>query len=421
MFEVPKDLFVVVSGPSGVGKSTLLQGLLAADLSDIHAKIIMPKLVTTRDPRVSDSANETLCISNQAFQDAVADGKFISTYQVHGHQYGFLASDVLRERNPYDRDPVVYIQTSPTNAGVSLREKLSTTHDVKIFRLMASPEAIHQRLIGRQDQLPASELQLRQQSAFKATPEGIDYQINAEQSPSAILETVVRQIKDLLVPKVPNTELQLTQQELEVLQTVADVCKSDGTNLCIYAGMAAHIYGSTRTPTDLDLLIDKSDLEPLRKKLPFDGMVVTEKAISIGRLDIRKCPMRIGDREKGQLWQFDNAARKKQIVVNLGGVLMNVMAPEDVVLAKSCLQRGADVGKFDLYDVQNIITNFGAGLDKDYIAQKARQANVLEMSSACLARFGFHVVDREEMTASCSRSDTAPAALPKLKPRALDA
>jgi ribose 1,5-bisphosphokinase len=73
---------VLVVGPSGAGKDTLL-GLAQAACAD-DGNIVFPRRVVTREASSSED-NEQM--SADAFQQALAQGKFAMNWEAHGHCY----------------------------------------------------------------------------------------------------------------------------------------------------------------------------------------------------------------------------------------------------------------------------------------------------------------------------------------------
>jgi guanylate kinase len=81
--EVPRGLLLVISSPSGAGKTTLARRL-AADL-----KLRFSVSVTTRSPRPGEVEGRDYCfVSNARFDEMVAAGAFAEWAVVHGNRYG---------------------------------------------------------------------------------------------------------------------------------------------------------------------------------------------------------------------------------------------------------------------------------------------------------------------------------------------
>lgn len=75
---------IVISGPSGVGKGTLIKELLNRD-SDLALSISM----TTRAPRPGETdGQDYYFVKDERFEDAVANGEMIEWAKVYEHSYG---------------------------------------------------------------------------------------------------------------------------------------------------------------------------------------------------------------------------------------------------------------------------------------------------------------------------------------------
>ena len=75
---------IVISGPSGVGKSVLCEGLLAGDPS-----LTRSVSATTRPPRGEEVDGVDYSFWTEAqFDEGVREGRFLEWAEVHGHRYG---------------------------------------------------------------------------------------------------------------------------------------------------------------------------------------------------------------------------------------------------------------------------------------------------------------------------------------------
>jgi guanylate kinase len=89
---------LVISGPAGVGKTTLCDRLLL-DFNPILSRVIT---VTTRKPRKDEvDGKDYIFISNAEFDELKRDNSFLEYAKVHDNQYGSLRDSVhkLFEKN----------------------------------------------------------------------------------------------------------------------------------------------------------------------------------------------------------------------------------------------------------------------------------------------------------------------------------
>jgi guanylate kinase len=90
---VSREPVVVVTGPSGAGKGTLIKDLLRR-----VAQLEVAVSATTRPQRPGEQdGREYWFLTEQAFLDGIAAGKFLEEVEyVSGHRYGTLRSEMAR-------------------------------------------------------------------------------------------------------------------------------------------------------------------------------------------------------------------------------------------------------------------------------------------------------------------------------------
>lgn len=85
-----KGMLLVVSGPAGAGKGTLVKRLLAEDDS-----FVFSVSATTRAPRPGEvDGVHYHFITEEAYDELLAQDAFLEHAKVHSHRYGTLKSEV---------------------------------------------------------------------------------------------------------------------------------------------------------------------------------------------------------------------------------------------------------------------------------------------------------------------------------------
>ena len=139
MSEIRKGMLLVISGPSGTGKGTLIMRLMEEDDS-----LVFSVSATTRAPRPGEiDGVHYHFVSNEQYDQLVAEGAFVEYATVHGNRYGTLRSEVY-ERLERGENVVLDIDVQGAlNVIASEKEKVS------IFILPPSMKELRERLTGR--------------------------------------------------------------------------------------------------------------------------------------------------------------------------------------------------------------------------------------------------------------------------------
>lgn len=154
-------LLVVVSAPSGAGKTTLCNGLLAA-----NAKLARAITCTTRAPRSGEKDGvDYYFLTPLEFEQRVKEGEFLEHANVFGNRYGTLRAEVRNKlRQGYD-----VLLNIDVQGAASIRAQAGTDPElapslVSLFIVPPSLEELEQRLRGRA-QDSAEVIALRLQTA----------------------------------------------------------------------------------------------------------------------------------------------------------------------------------------------------------------------------------------------------------------
>jgi guanylate kinase len=132
---------LVITGPSGVGKGTLIRLLL-----DRFSRMALSVSATTRRPRPGETAAvDYHFLSPEEFQERVDAGDFLEWAEYAGNRYGTLRSELNRGAHPL----VLEIEVQGAR---QVRERVP--EGASVFIAPPSEEALRTRLIGRGSDTP---------------------------------------------------------------------------------------------------------------------------------------------------------------------------------------------------------------------------------------------------------------------------
>lgn len=133
----PPAVFVI-TGPSGVGKGTLIRAL-----RERHPEIAMSVSATTRSPRDGEEDGVHYhFLSEEEFQRRVEAGEFVEHAAYSGNHYGTLRSEL--ERNAGAGGVVLEIELQGAR-----QIRAAMPEALQIFIAPPSPETLRERLVGR--------------------------------------------------------------------------------------------------------------------------------------------------------------------------------------------------------------------------------------------------------------------------------
>ena len=133
-----EPLLLIVSSPSGAGKTTLTGRLLAA-IPNLHFSVSH----TTRGPRAGEQdGREYHFVSRERFEELARQGEFLEWAEVHGNLYGTSRQEIARAQGA--RGVIFDIDHQ------GARQIKSAVRDaVAVFILPPSMQALLERLDGR--------------------------------------------------------------------------------------------------------------------------------------------------------------------------------------------------------------------------------------------------------------------------------
>jgi guanylate kinase len=159
-----RGLLLVVSAPSGTGKTTIVERLVQT-LPDLA----MSRSYTSRTARAGEADGvDYNFVSRQRFEEMAGRSEFLEWANVFGNLYGTCAEDVERHLES-GTDLVLVIDVQGAR---QVRERCKDT--VGVFMLPPSFEVLEQRLRGRSKDTEAA-MQRRLQTARAEVTGFVDY------------------------------------------------------------------------------------------------------------------------------------------------------------------------------------------------------------------------------------------------------
>ena len=185
MVDMKKGLLIVYSGPSGVGKSTILHEVLKDESLNLEFSVSM----TTRLPREGEvDGKDYFFVSKETFKKAIEDDKFLEHARYVENYYGTPRDYVEQERNK-GKNVILEIDVQ---GGLQVIEKCSDC--ISIFIMPPSIDELRNRLSGRgtekeevvNKRIDQAQREIKQGSVYKY------HVVNNE------IETSIKEVSDIL-------------------------------------------------------------------------------------------------------------------------------------------------------------------------------------------------------------------------------
>jgi len=168
-----KGLLVIISGPSGVGKSTIV-----ARLFKICPELKLSTSATTRPKRPYEKDKEDyLFLSEEEFFKREKNGEFIEWAKVHAYYYGTPRDYIEKELEKGNTVVLeVDVQGASSIKELALRGKLKTASQVFVFLIPPSVDILAFRLKKRKtEKMEEQNYRLRSAIAELQVMEKYDY------------------------------------------------------------------------------------------------------------------------------------------------------------------------------------------------------------------------------------------------------
>jgi len=134
-----ENLIIVVSAPSGVGKTTVIQYLMKQ-----RDNLALSVSATTRAPRYGEKDGvDYYFLSNEEFEEKIKNNEFVEYARVHDDLYGTLYSEINRHLNS-EKDLILELDIQGMR---SIKNKFPQA--VTIFMLPPSLKEMEFRLKNR--------------------------------------------------------------------------------------------------------------------------------------------------------------------------------------------------------------------------------------------------------------------------------
>lgn len=188
---VSTPVLLLISAPSGAGKTTVCEGLLAAD-----AGVVRAITCTTRAPRAGETdAVDYYFLAPDVFAEQVAAGAFLEHATVYQHRYGTRRAEVV-SRLAEGKDVLLNIDVQGA-ASVRAAAAADATLQSALVRVFLAPPSmaeLERRLRGRgTDSEETVRRRLASAQAEIAAWADFDYLVT-----SASIEEDVRRVRAIL-------------------------------------------------------------------------------------------------------------------------------------------------------------------------------------------------------------------------------
>ena len=193
----PGAMLVIVSGPSGVGKDTVISSLCLVPTEPERYFVITCTTRPRREYEVDGVHYHFL--SPEEFEDKREDGGFLEANLVHGHWYG-TPRDEVRAALAAGRDAILKIDVQ---GAAVVKQKVPEA--LLVFLVPPSLEDLFSRLQSRATE-SADELDIRQRNAALELSRADDYDYVVPNETGQVAKTAARIDEIIRAEKAANPD-----------------------------------------------------------------------------------------------------------------------------------------------------------------------------------------------------------------------
>jgi len=361
------ERLVCILGQRGSGKTAVARRL------EQRGKSVRVPVLTTRAIRPDEAryrattgVEEIVSIRPGDFErlsDLISVRFFNNTF------YGLRLSDVCRALETAESlgpEAAILVASGGLRDAVRLRELFPLS---KVAYLSVG-EAIRQKRLDVDSTRPSDQRTAKESSedlVERASKGLADIDIDNESA----LDRTVESFERLFTDMAALSDARLLSHERRA--QIVDILRLEATNgikFALWGGFAVALYTKSRPITDIDFIVQDAaqvsavlgsrlvEDEGERKTEPVPGYEI------VG-------PLVYEDRATQQLYRLalTTAMLERRSIVDIRGVDLPLMCPDDLVMFKAVFQRGRDRGKYDREDILALAKH--CDLDLDYIRRMA--------------------------------------------------
>lgn len=180
---------IIISGPSGVGKSTVAKALQAR-----YPNLLASVTHTTRAVRAGSVEDKKIYyVSTEEFETGIANNEFLEWARVHGQYYGTHKAETLKL---LETNPVIF-----TIDVQGMQQLVSTFPPDKVLTIFLLPESKNQIIdhIRKRGHIEPADFAARMESAEKELAKQNDFQYKIVNNEGKLPETI-NKIAEIIEP-----------------------------------------------------------------------------------------------------------------------------------------------------------------------------------------------------------------------------